>query len=153
MKLASIYKVYEFLPKTNCGLCGLPTCMAFASKLLRREAGLDECLPLNEPAYSEQRQNLIELLKPVFEAEQTGIIVDAEQCNGCGNCVVVCPANAVFNLNVAGGKGPKAQTAVLVVKGGRVAIANLKECYRFHPTTGGCRACAESCPTQAIKFV
>lgn len=131
----------------------MPTCLAFASKLLRREAGLDECPPLKEPTHSEQRRNLIDLLIPVFEAEQTGIIIDAKRCNGCGNCVVICPPNAMFSLNSSSGKGSNIQTVVLMVEGGRVKIANLKECYRFHPTTGGCRACAESCPTQAIKFV
>lgn len=150
--MPSIYEVYEFLPKTNCGKCGESTCIAFASKILRRETGLDECLPLKEPSHSNQRQKLVELLKPVFEAEQTGLIVDADHCNGCGNCVISCPANASSNLNVAGGKGPKTDAVVILIEDGKVKIINLKECYRFNPTTGGCRACAEVCPTQAIKF-
>lgn len=127
--------------------------MAFASKLHRSEIGLDECPPLKEPTYSEQRQNLIDLLAPLFTAEKTGIVIDAERCNGCGNCVAICPVNAVSSMKSSGEKVIEPQTIVLTVKGGKVKITNLKGCYRLYPTTGGCRVCAESCPTQAIKFI
>ena len=34
------------LPGTNCGLCGSPTCMAFAAGMLRREGRIADCEPL-----------------------------------------------------------------------------------------------------------
>ncbi|MEM2740358.1 MAG: (Fe-S)-binding protein, partial [Candidatus Bathyarchaeia archaeon] len=43
----SAFKLYEYLPKTNCGLCGYSTCVAFATKVLRGEAKLKDCSPLN----------------------------------------------------------------------------------------------------------
>lgn len=35
--------IYKILPRTNCGDCGVPTCLAFAMKLARKQASLDEC--------------------------------------------------------------------------------------------------------------
>ncbi len=32
--------IYKQLPKTNCGKCGLPTCMAFALKVKKAQADL-----------------------------------------------------------------------------------------------------------------
>ncbi|MBI2252150.1 MAG: acetyl-CoA decarbonylase/synthase complex subunit gamma [Armatimonadetes bacterium] len=36
-------EIYKKLPKTNCGECGSPTCLAFAMKLAGKKAALDEC--------------------------------------------------------------------------------------------------------------
>jgi len=35
--------IFKLLPKTNCGDCGVPTCMAFAMKLAQKKAELTEC--------------------------------------------------------------------------------------------------------------
>ena len=35
--------IFKLLPKTNCGDCGIPTCMAFAMKLAQKKAELSEC--------------------------------------------------------------------------------------------------------------
>ena len=35
--------IFKLLPKTNCGDCGVPTCMAFAMKLAQKKAELDAC--------------------------------------------------------------------------------------------------------------
>ncbi|HEY3415876.1 MAG TPA: acetyl-CoA decarbonylase/synthase complex subunit gamma, partial [Armatimonadota bacterium] len=35
--------IFKLLPKTNCGECGIPTCMAFAMKLASKNAELDAC--------------------------------------------------------------------------------------------------------------
>lgn len=36
-------EIFKLLPKTNCGDCGVPTCMAFAMKLAQKKAELSEC--------------------------------------------------------------------------------------------------------------
>ncbi|KPK57493.1 MAG: hypothetical protein AMK73_10085 [Planctomycetes bacterium SM23_32] len=35
--------IYKLLPQTNCGDCGVPTCLAFAMKVAAKQAPLDEC--------------------------------------------------------------------------------------------------------------
>ncbi|MCJ7797740.1 MAG: hypothetical protein MUQ56_13445, partial [Thermoleophilia bacterium] len=32
--------IFKQLPKTNCGKCGVPTCLAFAMKLAQKQASL-----------------------------------------------------------------------------------------------------------------
>jgi len=54
--------VYELLPQTNCGVCGQPTCFTFALRWVARQARLEDCPPLLEPAYAVQRARLADLL-------------------------------------------------------------------------------------------
>jgi acetyl-CoA decarbonylase/synthase complex subunit gamma len=42
--------IFKLLPKTNCGDCGVPTCMAFAMKLAQKKADLKECPHASEEA-------------------------------------------------------------------------------------------------------
>jgi len=42
--------IFKLLPKTNCGDCGIPTCMAFAMKLAQKKAELSECPHASEEA-------------------------------------------------------------------------------------------------------
>ncbi len=49
MALSAI-EIYQHLPKTNCGDCGVPTCLAFAMKLAQKQASLDECPHIGEEA-------------------------------------------------------------------------------------------------------
>lgn len=42
--------IFKLLPKTNCGECGVPTCMAFAMKLAAKNAELSACPYASEDA-------------------------------------------------------------------------------------------------------
>ncbi len=42
--------IFKFLPKTNCGECGVPTCLAFAMKLAARQIELAACPYVSEDA-------------------------------------------------------------------------------------------------------
>ncbi len=42
--------IFKQLPKTNCGDCGVPTCLAFAMKLAQKQASLDQCPHVSEEA-------------------------------------------------------------------------------------------------------
>jgi acetyl-CoA decarbonylase/synthase complex subunit gamma len=44
--------IFKLLPKTNCGDCGVPTCMAFAMKLAQKKGDLSECPHASEEAKS-----------------------------------------------------------------------------------------------------
>ena len=45
-------QIFKLLPKTNCGDCKVPTCMAFAMKLAQKKAELSECPHASEEAKS-----------------------------------------------------------------------------------------------------
>lgn len=50
-------EIYKKLPKTNCGDCGVPTCLAFAMKLASGQAELDKCPHVSEEAKAELAQS------------------------------------------------------------------------------------------------
>lgn len=52
--------IFKKLPKTNCGECGFPTCMAFAMKLAARQIELDKCPYVTDEA----REELLEAAAP-----------------------------------------------------------------------------------------
>jgi len=43
-------EIYKLLPKTNCGDCNFPTCMAFAMQVAAKKVGLDDCPHVEEDA-------------------------------------------------------------------------------------------------------
>ncbi len=43
-------EIYKNLPKTNCGDCNFPTCMAFAMQLAAKRVSLDQCPHVSEEA-------------------------------------------------------------------------------------------------------
>ncbi len=63
-KAPSPIEVYNLLPKTNCGKCGVPNCMAFAVKLVNLEAKVEECPPILEERYRDNLLKIRELLSP-----------------------------------------------------------------------------------------
>ncbi len=71
-KELSPIQIYSLLPRTNCGECGETNCMAFAAKLVNREATLEECPPLLTPEFAEQYAELWSLLKPAVKAVEVG---------------------------------------------------------------------------------
>lgn len=54
MALTAI-EIFKHLPKTNCGKCGVPTCLAFAMKIANKQAELAAC-----PDVSEEAKGLLE---------------------------------------------------------------------------------------------
>ena len=46
-------QIYKLLPKTNCGECGVPTCLAFAMNLAAGKAELAACPYVSEEAKAE----------------------------------------------------------------------------------------------------
>ncbi len=125
-------QVYRFLPRTNCKECGLSGCMAFAFALISREKTPDDCPPLLTEKFTPSYR----FLKEQFgtgEVEETGLMIDRERCNGCGDCVVVSP--------------------VLKVVDGVVQVVNWKSCKRMMDPPQFCRVCEEKCPFGALELV
>ncbi len=149
----SIYELYEYLPQTNCGQCGL-TCMGFAGHLLSREVSPSDCPFLDAPEYAERKQQLIALLGRGMKDDKTGIIIAADKCMGCGICVNVCPVHGANNQEIALGKGPRAEDGVVLrVIDGCVQISCPDLCNRAIPSAPPCKACADTCPDEALEVV
>ena len=72
-KELSPIEIYRSLPGTNCKECGESNCMAFAAKLVNREATLSECTPLMSPDHKDSYDKLWGLLKPSVKAVEVGI--------------------------------------------------------------------------------
>jgi len=126
--------------------------MAFASKLMMGEAKIEDCPPLIEdPKYRSKLEGLRELLKPMLEARETGVTVDPDKCTGCGNCVVVCPANVAVDPEVGRGLSTTSDDVVLRVEDGKIKIVKLENCRRLPPHRLDCRVCEQYCYTGAIK--
>jgi DNA-binding CsgD family transcriptional regulator len=45
----SVLDIYKLLPKTNCGECGFPTCMAYAGALRLKQTTTDKCPDFTNP--------------------------------------------------------------------------------------------------------
>ncbi|NLX48473.1 MAG: acetyl-CoA decarbonylase/synthase complex subunit gamma [Methanospirillum sp.] len=65
-------EVYRLLPRTNCGECGEPNCMAFATRLVNREVSLESCPPLLLPEHDSDLADLSALLAPPVRAVRIG---------------------------------------------------------------------------------
>ncbi|MCS4541923.1 MAG: acetyl-CoA decarbonylase/synthase complex subunit gamma [Euryarchaeota archaeon] len=72
MKRISPIEIYNLLPGTNCGECKESSCMAFATKLLNREANISLCAPIEKPEYKPKKEKLIEILSPPIKEVTIG---------------------------------------------------------------------------------
>jgi electron transport complex protein RnfB len=97
-------KVLSCLPGANCGVCGMPGCMAFAQSLIKGKASLDSCRVTEEEA----REKLAQILGIKLEAQVKQVAVlhcdggnkvkDRFQYNGLEDCTAA-------NLLLRGQKG------------------------------------------------
>ncbi len=58
----SALDVYKLLPRTNCGECGRPTCMAFAAAVASGQTEPQECPILMSGEWADGRTELLELM-------------------------------------------------------------------------------------------
>jgi ArsR family metal-binding transcriptional regulator len=60
--------IIDFLPRTNCRDCGLPTCFAFGMALISGQKRLEHCSALNKPEFTQDKEALARLLQSaIFE--------------------------------------------------------------------------------------
>jgi acetyl-CoA decarbonylase/synthase, CODH/ACS complex subunit gamma len=62
-------EIFKLLPKTNCGKCGVPTCLAFAMSLAAGKADLSKCPFVSE----ESRAKLMEAAAPPIMQVTVGV--------------------------------------------------------------------------------
>ncbi|MBI4798747.1 MAG: acetyl-CoA decarbonylase/synthase complex subunit gamma [Desulfarculus sp.] len=58
-------QIFKLLPKTNCGECGVPTCLAFAMNLAAGKAELDACPYVSEEAREQLAEASAPPIRPV----------------------------------------------------------------------------------------
>lgn len=51
-------EIYEYLPKTDCLICGEQSCYSFAIRLVGGETALDKCTPLLDAKYATNLEHL-----------------------------------------------------------------------------------------------
>jgi len=71
-------QIFKMLPKTNCGECGVPTCLAFAMNLASGKAELDACPYVSDEA----REHLAEASAPPIRPVAIGAGVRAFKVGG-----------------------------------------------------------------------
>jgi acetyl-CoA decarbonylase/synthase complex subunit gamma len=59
-------EIFKLLPKTNCGECGVPTCLAFAMSLAAGKAELSACPYVSEEAKSKLEEASAPPIRPVI---------------------------------------------------------------------------------------
>jgi acetyl-CoA decarbonylase/synthase complex subunit gamma len=70
--------IYKLLPKTNCGECNFPTCMAFAMQVAAKKVALEACPYVSEAA----KQELAESAAPPMRTVTVGTGPRAVQIGG-----------------------------------------------------------------------
>jgi acetyl-CoA decarbonylase/synthase complex subunit gamma len=58
-------QIFKLLPKTNCGECGIPTCLAFAMNLAAGKADLDSCPYVSDEARGQLAEASAPPIRPV----------------------------------------------------------------------------------------
>ncbi|HEX9896404.1 MAG TPA: acetyl-CoA decarbonylase/synthase complex subunit gamma [Dehalococcoidales bacterium] len=64
MALSGI-QIFKLLPKTNCGKCGIPTCLAFAMNLAAGKAELSACPTVSEEAKAQLAEASAPPIRPI----------------------------------------------------------------------------------------
>jgi acetyl-CoA decarbonylase/synthase complex subunit gamma len=64
MALSGI-QIFKLLPKTNCGKCGIPTCLAFAMNLAAGKAELSSCPTVSEEAKAQLAEASAPPIRPI----------------------------------------------------------------------------------------
>ncbi len=71
-------QIFKLLPKTNCGECGVPTCLAFAMNLAAGKAELEACPYVSDEA----REQLAEASAPPIRPVSIGVGTRAFKTGG-----------------------------------------------------------------------
>jgi acetyl-CoA decarbonylase/synthase, CODH/ACS complex subunit gamma len=84
-------QIFKMLPKTNCGECGVPTCLAFAMNLASGKAELDACPYVSDEA----REKLAEASAPPIRPVALG--AGARACRIGGETVLFRHEKTFYN--------------------------------------------------------
>ena len=74
-------EIFKLLPKTNCGKCGVPTCLAFAMQLAAGKAELAACPTVSEETKAKLSEASAPPIRPAWRAPGVELR-DREGCRG-----------------------------------------------------------------------
>ena len=126
-------KIDAILPQTQCGQCGFPGCMPYATALAADEADINRCPPGGEEGIRKLAELLNKELIP-FGGDTNApkpkslAFIDENTCIGCTLCIQACPVDAIV------GAAKQMHTIVQA------------ECT-------GCELCLAPCPVDCISMV
>ncbi len=72
-------EIYKKLPKTNCGKCGMPTCMAFAMKVKNAQLRITDCPYINTEDKASLPQKPIIIMDDNYERVSRELEVEVKQ--------------------------------------------------------------------------
>lgn len=73
--------IYKKLPKTNCGKCGIPTCIAFAIKVKNAQHKISDCPYVNKEASELPPQKTTVTVEDNYERVSSELEIEAKQTN------------------------------------------------------------------------
>lgn len=69
-KLDNPLNIYKILPKSNCRLCGVTTCLAFAAEVIKGQKRLSQCPHLESNTINELEGKIIRQMTPEEQLKQ-----------------------------------------------------------------------------------
>ncbi|MDP4126615.1 MAG: DUF3786 domain-containing protein [Bacillota bacterium] len=69
-KLDNPLEIYKLLPKSNCKMCGVATCLAFAAEIIKAQKRLDQCPHLESNFIEELNKKIIRQTSPEEQLKQ-----------------------------------------------------------------------------------
>ena len=145
-------EIYRLLPRTNCKLCGSPTCYAFAFDLVSRKKKPTDCPRLLEEEFRPALETLRQSFEEGERLEGTDFIINKEKCAGCGICDVVCQKASTTSVSQGVIHKREAGPPVFKIVDGCVKLINWPSCKRASGDTM-CKLCVEKCPFGTLDLV
>jgi electron transport complex protein RnfB len=129
----SIEQIDQLLPQTQCGQCGYPGCLPYATAIASGEADINHCPPggiAGVQALARLTGRESKPLNPAngVEKPKAVALIREPECIGCTKCIQACPVDAIVGAS----------------KSMHVVIADL---------CTGCELCIPPCPVDCIDLI